>query len=134
VAHGKREGDHVAWGERLIERVNGIEVAWRSAYEVERPVELHVGDGLVGIGEVDLGDRRGGFVLQGELTGAVEGAALGVDVDDGIDRSYLRLGQQFVLLEIALIARLDVAAIPRSQVLIEHVRVVVIPDSRACGA
>jgi hypothetical protein len=63
-----------------------------------------------GIGEMDLGIGCRWFCSAGSSAGAVEGAALGIDIDGGIDGRYLGLGQIFVLLEIALVIGLNVAA------------------------
>ena len=52
-----------------------------------------------------------GLVPQGEAAGAIEGAALGIDVDGCVHGRDLGLGKKLVLLEIALVAGLDVAAI-----------------------
>ena len=97
VAHVERQGDRFAGRQRLVERVDGVEVARRRAHQVERPVELDIRDRLLLIGDVDLRDRLLGLVLQREAAGAVEGAALGINVDGGVDRGDLGLGEVFVL-------------------------------------
>ena len=53
----------------------------------------------------------GGLVLQDEVAGTGEGAALGEDIDVGVDGDDLGLGQVLVLLEVALVVGLDVAAV-----------------------
>ena len=108
VRHVERQRDDVAGLERLLERVDRVEIPRRAAHEVERPVEADVRDRLLLVGEVHLRDRLRRLVLQREAAGAVERAALGIDVDVGIDRGDLGLRQELVLLEVALVARLDV--------------------------
>ena len=75
----------------------------------------------------------GGFVLEDEVAGAGEGAALGKDVDVGVGGDDFGLRQMFVLLEIALVVGLDVAAIFGGEVFVEDVGVVEVPDAAADG-
>ena len=80
-----------AGSEGLIERVDGVEIALGGGDFVEGAVELDVGDGLLGVDDVDLRDGVRGFVLEDEVAGAGEGAALGEDVDVGVDGDDLGL-------------------------------------------
>ena len=75
----------------------------------------------------------GGLVLEDEVAGAGEGAALGKDVDVGVDGNDLGLRQVLVLLEIALVVGLDVAAVLGGEVLVEDVGVVEVPGAAADG-
>ena len=54
VPHREREGKNLPGGERLIERVDGVEIAGSPAHQVERPIELNVRYGLVLVGDVYL--------------------------------------------------------------------------------
>ncbi len=74
-----------------------------------------------------------GLVLQHEVAGAGERTALGEDVDVGVDGDDLRLGQFFVLLEVALVVGLNIAAVLGGEVFIEDVGVVEIPRAAADG-
>ncbi len=85
------------------------------------------------VGDVDLGDGLGGLVLEDEVAVAGEGAALGVDVDVGVDGDDFGLGDVLVLLEVALVGGLDVAAGLGGEVLVEDVGVVEVPDAAAGG-
>ena len=133
VADIAGEGDGFAGRQRLVERVDGVHVARRGADQVERAVELDVGDRLLLIGEMDLRDRLVGLVLQRHADGSVEGAALGIDIDGGIDGGDLGLQQVFVLLELAFVVGLDVAARLGVEILVEDVGVVEVPGAGAGG-
>jgi hypothetical protein len=67
------------------------------------------------------------WVLEDVVAGAGEGAALGEDVDVGIDGDDLGQEDVFVLLEAALVVGLDVAAVLGGEVLVEDVGVVEVP-------
>ena len=98
---------------------------------MKRPVEAHVRHRLLLIGEMDLRHRLRGLVLERHPYRAGERALLWEDVDRRIDGRHLRLRKVFVLLEVALVAGLDVPQVLGVEILVEHVRVVVIPRSRA---
>ncbi len=123
----------VAGCERGFELVDGVKGAGAGGDDVERAVEVNVGDGLLLVGDVDLADGLGGLVLQDEAAVAGEGAALGVDVDVGVDGDDFGLGDVLVLLEVALVGGLDVAAGFGGEVLVEDVGVVEVPDAAAGG-
>src|SRR5487761_1372745 len=127
------EGEDFAGRERLVERIDGIEIARRAAHQVERAVELDVRDRLLLIRDVDLRDGLRRLVLQREAARTVEGAATWVDVDRGFDRSDLRLRQQFVLLEVSLVSSPDVAAVLGGKVLVKNVSVVEVPRAGTNG-
>ena len=61
MAHVAGESDGFAGRQGLIEGVDGVQVARRGADQVERAVELEIGDRLPLIGEVDL--RRSGWLV-----------------------------------------------------------------------
>ena len=50
-----------------------------------------------------------------------------------IDRDGLRLGQVLVLLEVPLVGGADIAAVLGGEVLVEDVRIVVVPDAAPGG-
>ena len=64
---------------------------------------------------------------------SVEGAALGIDVDRGIDRRDLGLEQVFVLLELAFVVGLNVSARLGVEIFVEDVGIVKVPGARAGG-
>ena len=103
VADVEGEVELVARSERRVELVDGVEGARAGGDDVERAVEAHVRDGLLLVGDVDLADRLRGLVLEDEVAGAGEGAALREDVDVGVDRDDFGLGEVLVLLEVALV-------------------------------
>ncbi len=104
-----------------------VETLWKGA------IELDVGDGLLGIDDVDLRDGVRGFVLEDEVAGAGEGAALGEDVDVGVDGDDLGLRQVLILLEVALVVSLDVALLRSTQEFVEDVGIVEVPCTAADG-
>ena len=59
VPHRELEGENLAGTERPIERVDGVKITGSPAHEVERPVELNVGNGLLLVGDVNLVDGSG---------------------------------------------------------------------------
>jgi hypothetical protein len=61
----------------------------------------------VSVGNVDLRDGRRIFVLENEVTGAGERAALGEDVDVGVYRNDFELELVHILLVLALVSGLD---------------------------
>ena len=69
-------------------------------HKVERAVELDIGDRLLLIGDVDLRDRLIGLVLQRQADVAVEGSALGINVNGGVDSRDLGLEEVLVLFEL----------------------------------
>ena len=123
----------LAGGEGLIERVDGVEIALGGGDFVEGAIELDVGDGLLSVDDVDLGDGVGGFVLEDEVAGAGEGAALGEDVDVGVDGDDLGLREVLILLEVALVVGLDVALLRLAEEFVEDVGVVEVPGAAADG-
>ena len=133
VADVAGEGDGFAGRQGLVEGVDGVHVARGGADQVERAVELEVGDRLLLIGNVDLWDRLVGLVLESHADVSVEGAALGIDVDGGIDRGDFGLQQVFVLLELAFVVGLNVAARLGVEVFVEDVSVVEVPGAGAGG-
>ncbi len=106
VGDGEVQVQLVAGGERGVELVDGVDVAGARRDDVKGAVELNVGDGLLLIGDVDLTDGLRSFVLQDEVAGAGEGTTLGKDVDVGVDRDDLRLGDVFVFFEAAFVVGL----------------------------
>ncbi len=100
---------------------------------MERAVELDVRDRLLLIGEMNLCDRLVGLVLQSHADASVEGAALGIDIDGGIDGRDFGLEQIFVLLELAFVVGLNVAACLRIEIFIQDVSVVEVPGAGADG-
>ena len=133
VAHVAGESDGFAGRQGLVESVDRVHVARRGADQVERAVELEIRDRLFLIGDVDLGDRLAGLVLQSHAHAAVERAAVGIDVDGGVDCRDLGLKQIFVLLELAFVVGLDVAARLGVEILVEDVSVVEVPGAGADG-
>jgi hypothetical protein len=95
----------------LLELIDAVEVARAGRDLMEWPIESNVGNGLLRISDVNLGDGCGGLVLQDEVAGAGEGTALGEDVNVGIYAQDLGLRQESVLLEVALVLGLDIAAL-----------------------
>ena len=53
-----------------------------------------------------------GLVLKSNADFSIEGAAVGINVDDGIHGGHLGLQQIFVLLEAAFVIGLDVRGAP----------------------
>ncbi len=92
-------------------------------------VEVEIGDRLLEIGNVDLGDRLAGLVLEGYTDVSVEGAALGIDIDGGIDRRDLGLEQVFVLLELTFVVGLNMAARLGIEIFVADVSVVKVPGA-----
>src|SRR5579863_8182880 len=83
---------------------------------------------------MNLGDGLSGLVLQRHPAGTVEGAALGIDVDGRVHGRDLGLRKQLVFFEVALVARLNAAAILGGKILVQNMGVVVIPKAAADGA
>jgi hypothetical protein len=131
VAHVASKDDDLAGPQGLVEAVNRVHVAGRGTDQVEWAVEVEIGDRLPEIGNVDLGDRLAGLVLEGYTDVSVGGAAFGIDIDGGIDRRDLGLEQVFVLLELAFVVRLDVAARLGIEIFVEDVSVVKVPGAGA---
>src|ERR1700722_16243344 len=100
---------------------------------MEGSVELHIGNGLLRIDDVNLRDWTRGLILQNKMTRTREGAALRKDVDRCVDCDDLRLRQVFVFFEVPLVVCLDVTASLCIQILIEHVGVVKVPTSARDG-
>ena len=67
------------------------------------------------------------------MASAGEGAALREDVNVGVDRDDLGLGEFLVLLEIALVLGLDIAAGVGVEKLVKDVGVVEVPAAAADG-
>ena len=133
VADVEGEVELVARRERRVELVDGVERARAGGHDVEGAVEAYIRDGLLLVGDVDLADGLRGLVLKHEVAGAGEGAALGENVDVGVDGDDLGLGEVLVLLEITLVVGLDVAAILGGEVLVQDVGVVEVPGAAADG-
>src|ERR1700679_3223308 len=79
MADGERERQHLAGSQRLLERIERIQIARRAAHQVKRPVEAHSTHRLVLIRQMNLGNRLRALVLQSESPGAVEGAPIRID-------------------------------------------------------
>ncbi len=110
VADVAGEGDSFAGRQGLFEGINGVQVAWCRADEVKRTIESDLTDRLSLIGEMDLRDRLVGLVLESYADVSVEGAAVRVDIDGGIDGGDLGLEEVFVLFELAFVIGLNVAS------------------------
>jgi len=67
--------------------------------------------------------------LQRHADAAVEGTAIGINIDGGIDRGDFGLDEVFILLEVTFVVRLDVASSFRVQIFVEDVRIVEIPGA-----
>jgi len=67
------------------------------------------------------------------VAGAGEGAALGEDVDVGVDGDDLGLGKVLIFLEVALVIGLDVALLRLAEEFVEDVGVVEVPAAAADG-
>jgi hypothetical protein len=82
----------IAGRKRRFQLIDGVEIAGRPAYQVERAVELHLGDGLRAIGNVDLRDRLRGLVLQHEMALTGKGPVIWIKIDVGVggDDFWLR--------------------------------------------
>ena len=77
---------------------------------MERAIEFDVGDRVPLVGDMDLRNRLVGLVLETHADAAVEGTAVRIDVDRGVDGRDLGLEQVFVLFELAFVVGLNVAA------------------------
>ncbi len=100
---------------------------------MEGAVEAEIRDRLPAIDDVDLGNGIRGLVLKKEVAGAGEGATFGEDVDLRVDGENLRLRQELVLLEVALVLRLEIALRRGTKELIQNVGVVEVPCSATDG-
>src|SRR5580704_6502141 len=100
---------------------------------MECAVELDVGDRLLLIGDVDLGERLVGLIFKSHADAAVKGAAIGIDIDGGINGGDFGLEEVFVLFKLAFVVGLDVAACFGIEILVEDVSVVEIPSTGAGG-
>ncbi len=125
--------EFVAGSERRFKLIDGVEGAGAGGDDVEGPVKVDVGDGLLLVGDVDLADGLGGLVLEDKVAIAGEGAALGEDVNVGVDGDDFRSGMFFIPLEVALVGGLDITAGLSGEVLVEDVCVVEVPDAAAGG-
>ena len=85
------------------------------------------------VGDVNLIDGLVEFVLQDVRAGAFEGAALGMDVDFGIDADDFGLGQEFVFFVVALVVGLDAAALLGGEKFVADVGIQVIPSAAGDG-
>ncbi len=133
VADGKRQRQHFSGSERLFEGVDRIQISRFPADEMKRPVELNLGHRLMPIRQMNLRDRLRALVLKRKPPRAVDGTAFGINIDGRLDRRYFRLRKILVLLESPLVVGEEMTAIGRGQILIEYMRVVVVPNAGTHG-
>ena len=93
----------------------------------EGAVEAHFGNRLLEIGQVDIGDGRGGPVYQQERSVAADRTVLGKDVDRDRDRRDLGLWQALILLVEAFVFGLQTPLVLGGSEAIQHVGIVEIP-------
>jgi hypothetical protein len=122
-----------ARGQGLFQSIDGVQVARGRADQVERPVELDIGDRLFLIGDVNLRDRLVGLVLESDAGASVKGPAIRIDVDAGIHRSHFELQQVFILFELAFVIRLNVTPRLGVEVFVENMGIVEVPAACASG-
>jgi hypothetical protein len=73
---------------------------------MERAAKPNVGDGLKLTGDVNLTNGLRSLVLQDEVAGAVEGAALGIDINVGVDSYDLGLRDVLIFFKVTLVISL----------------------------
>ena len=100
---GEAQRQHLADLQRPLERIDRVQIARRSAHQMEGPVELHLRYGFVLVGNMDFGDGVVALVLQREAAAAGEGALRRIDIDDRVDGGDLRLIELFVLFELPFV-------------------------------
>ena len=133
VGDGEVHVELVPGSKGLFKRVNGVEIARARGDLVEWSVEAEVRDRLPAIDDVDLGNWVWCLVLKEEVAPAREGAALGKDVDVGVDGEDLRLGKELILFEVSLVLGLDVTLCRGANELIKDVGVIEVPCPAANG-
>src|ERR1700722_8142909 len=124
IGHGEIHVELVAGGKGLLKCVNSVEVAWAGGDLAEGTVEAEVRYRLPAIDDVDLGNRVWCFVLKEEVARAREGAALGKDVDVGVDGEDFGLGKELILFEVSLVLGLNVTLCRGANELIKVVSVI----------
>lgn len=81
MTHIAGEHNRFAGCQRLFESINGINIPRRRTHQMNRPVKLQIGDGLLDVGDVNLRDWLPGLVLKNHAHLSVKGTPVGIDVD-----------------------------------------------------
>ena len=118
---------------RLVERIDGVDVARAGRELVKAAIEVDGRDALQRVGDVNLVDGLVGFVLKDKRASAFKGSALGENVDFCVDGGDFGLRQQLVFLVVALVGGLDTAALLGTQEFVANVGVEVIPGAAGDG-
>ena len=119
--------------ERLIERVDGVEMFFVGERLVEGAIEAQFVDGFAAVGDVNGFDGLAGVIYEHVVAGGGEGTALGENIHRDINVGDFRLRQALVFFVELFVIGGAMAGFLIGAEFIQHVRVVIEPAAAGGG-